>query len=442
MSRVRIAAAVGMLVGVVALAWVLRRPSSPMGGMAPSDPESLGPGPAAAQRGRSAEPFGGPRTKAAISPNTGIAGGSGLTALLGSVVAPVQATLSVRIPARIREVYAREGEGVRAGQAILELDETEFATQVHTSRAGAAAARAQVGRARAGLEAQRVKAAADVEIARGGLRQAQTKLQQASLARQAAAGEQKSDLRTAAEAVHKAQIAVDRSLDTVRGLEELSKVGGVSRSDLEGARSQQRAAQSDLESARGQVDRVQAGAGGVPYRVAMAEQDVAAAQSGVKQAKDGLKTAEEAGRQTSKVAEQDVLAAQAALDQATAGLTGARAARAQVRLTSPIAGVVTNLLARAGETAQPAAPLATIVSLTGLRVDALVPARLLALFHGGQSAIVSVDTAPGHVFNALVSEIARIAEPDGRTFRVKFRLLGTPPLLPGQTARIKVLTTH
>jgi RND family efflux transporter MFP subunit len=216
----------------------------------------------------------------------------------------------------------------------------------------------------------------------------------------------------------------------------------VSRSDLEGARAQQRVAQSDLQSARDQRERVDAGPGAISYRVASAEQDSAAAQAGLKVAREGLKTAEEAGRQTIKVAEQDVRAAQAALDQATAGLTGARVARAQARLTSPIAGVVTNLLARTGETAQPGVPLATIVSLAGLRVDALVPARLLALFHGGQSADVSVDTAPGRVFNAVLSEIARIAEPDGRTFRVKFRLLGAPPLLPGQTARIKVLTAR
>ena len=68
--------------------------------------------------------------------------------------------------------------------------------------------------------------------------------------------------------------------------------------------------------------------------------------------------------------------------------------------------------------------------------------RLLALFHSGENASVSVDTAPGRVFRAVVSEIARIAEPDGRTFRVKFKLLGAPPLLPGQTARIKVATAR
>lgn len=288
------------------------------------------------------------------------------------------------------------------------------------------------------MGAQRVKAAADTDTARAGLKQAEGKLKQAELARQAAVDEQKSDVRAATEGVRKAQIGYDRVRDTVRDLEELSKVGGVSRYDLEGARSQQRVALSDLDTAKAQLERVQAGSGGVPYRVAVAEQDVAAAQSGVKQAKDGLKTAQEAGRQTILVAEQDVRAALAALDQAAVGLAGARAARAQVRLVSPIAGMVTNLQARMGETAQPSAPLATVLSLAGLRVDALAPARLLSLFHAGQSATVSVDTAPGKTFGAVVSEIARIAEPDGRTFRVKFRLLGAPPLLPGQTARIKV----
>ncbi len=437
MSRVRTAAVVGMLIGGLALAWVLRRPLAPLD--SPSPPISA---PTAAQQERPADPHEGTHTITADPPNAGAANGGNGTALLGSVVAPIQATLSVRMPARIRQVFAREGESVRAGQTLLELDETEFATQVHTSRAGEAAARAQVNRARAGLDAQYVKTAADMDTARGGLQQAKTKLQQALLARQAAAAEQKSDLRAAVEGQGKAQIALDRAQETVRGLEELAKVGGVSRSDLDGARSQQRVAQSDLDSAKSQMDRVQAGAGGVPYRVAVADQDVAAAQSGVRQAREGLKAAEEGGRQTVKIAQQDIRAAQATLGQATAGLTGARAARAQTRLASPIAGVVTNLTARTGETAQPGAPLATIVSLAGLRVDALVPARLLALFHGGQSANVSVDTAPGRVFDAVVSEIARIAEPDGRTFRVKFRILGAPPLLPGQTARIKVLTTR
>ena len=340
----------------------------------------------------------------------------------------------------VREVLVKEGETVHAGQILVGLDITEALTQEQTALAGQEGARAQVNKASAGLSAQEIKGDTDVAAAKGGVTQAQARLQQALLGRQAAVDEQKADLRAAREGERKAQAALDHAQDTLRGLEELAKVGGVSRSDLEGARTQQRIAQSDLDSARGQVERVQAGPNGVPYRVAQAGRDVDAAQNALDQARDGVKSAQAARRQLIKVAEQDVHAAQAAFDQAVAGVNGARASAAQTHISSPIGGLVTAVSVRAGETAQPGAPLATVVSLAGLRVDALVPARLLSLFQVGQHAEVSADTTPGRMFGAVISEIARIAEPDGRTFRVKFRLLDSPPLRPGQTARISVNT--
>ncbi len=440
MSRIRLIAFLGLLAGLAAVAAILRRPVAPAIGMAPpggSNHELL-TGAAPLRRSSLSDRT---RIKSRI-PNQAPSSNDSLTALIGSVVAPVQATLSVRMAARIRRVFAREGESVRAGQRIIELDETEFVTQERSALAGELAAEAQVKRARAGLAAQAIKSASDAASSRGALRQAEVRLQQARLALDTAAAEQRADLRAAREAVNKARIADDRARNILKGLEELSTVGGVSRSDLDAARAQQRATRSDLESASDQVARLENGAGGVPFRVAAAQKDVDLAQAGVDQARDALATAEQAGRQIVMVAEQDVDAALAWRTQATAGLRGIQAARAQSRLASPITGLVTGVLARAGETAQPSTPLATVVSLAGLRVDALVPGRLLSLFRGGQSAHVSVDTAPGRVFDAMVSEIARIAEPDGRTFRVKFRLLGTPPLLPGQTARIKVFTSR
>jgi len=436
-TRMRLVAAAAMVLGIAALAWILHRPArSPD---APAEPASaMGAPDRAAPGSRLSDTSDGDRSRHDGAPKPTVGGSA--TALIGSVVAPVQATISVRQPARIQDVFAREGETVAAGAILVTLEQVEADVQVRSARAAQAAAAALVGKARAGLRAQRARAGADVASARGELGQAENRLKQATLARLAAADAQKADLQAANEGVRKAEIALGRARETARELEELARVGGVSRSDLDGARSQQRAAQSDFDSAKAQVERLQQGPGGVPYRIATADQDVASAESAVRLAAEGVKTAETAGRQAIHVAEQDVRSALAGFNQAGAGVAGAHSARAQDRLASPIAGVVTNLQARRGEIAQPGAPLATVVSLAGLRVDALVPARLLALFHGGQPASVSVDTAPGRAFSAIVSEIARIAEPDGRTFRVKFRLLGSPPLLPGQTARIRVKT--
>lgn len=435
MTRIRLISLIGLVAGIAVLAAISRRAALTVDNQRSADTVNQNPSSGSAERVVATAR---PTDRTASRPAS--AANSTHTALLGSVVAPVQAVLSARMPSRIRRVLAVEGQAVRPSQILVELDETEFETQEETARAGVAAAQAQVEKARAGLAAQRSKADADTAAARGALAQAEIRLKQAIVAQKAAEDEQQADLQAAIEGERRAQVAVDRAAETARSLEELSSVGGVSRSDLEGARAQLRVARSDRESAKNQTARLRQGINGVPYRVVNAQREADSARAAVKQAQEGVRVAERAGRQSVTVAEKDRSAALAALDQAAAGLKGAQAARAQLRLASPIDGLVTSVVARAGETAQPGTPLVTIVSRVGLRVDALVPARLLALVSVGARATVSVDTFPGREFRALVSDIARVAEPDGRSFRVKFRLLGEPPLLPGQTARVKVLT--
>ncbi len=382
---------------------------------------------------------------AAGNPPTVEAGGTavdrgGLT-LLGTVQSGAQAALSVRQPARIAAVYVQEGDRVRRGQLLVQLDASEFAAQERTAQAGVAAAEAQLSKAQVGRKAQKVKADSDVAAAQSGLRQAQAKLRQAILARDAARDEARADRAAAEEGVRKAQVALERAQENLRGLEELSKVGGVSRSDLEGARAQVTVAQSDLETAQAQVRRLEAGPGNGPsYRVALAQQDVDAAQAGVRQAQEGLQAALRARRQTLALADQDIRAAEAALAQARAGVVGAQATQRTARLVSPLEGVAASVTAHVGETAQPGVPLVTVVSLAGLYVEALVPARQLARLHVGQAARITVEAQPGRIFPTTLSEIARVAEPGGRTFRVRFRFrTANVALRHGQTAHITVL---
>lgn len=362
--------------------------------------------------------------------------------LTGTITSAAQATLSTRMPTRIVAVNVQQGDTVRHGQALVLLDPAEARTQSETAQAGVTAAEAQVRKARVGRSAQTVKADSDIATAQSGLRQALVKWQQAQLARDAARDDARADARTAQEGVRKAEAAFKRAQDTLHELEELAKVGGVSRSDLEGARTQVSVAQSDLETARAQAQRAESGPGDkgmLPYRVALAQKDVYAAVAGVRQAREGVRAAEEARRQTLALADQDIFAAEAALAQAKAGLSGAAAAQRATQLVSPLDGIATSVGARAGETAQPGAPLVTVVSLFGLRVEALAVARQLPLLHVGQSASVSVDTQPDRTLPAVVQEVARVAEPDGRSFRVVFHFRETVSVRPGQIAHITIL---
>jgi HlyD family secretion protein len=220
----------------------------------------------------------------------------------------------------------------------------------------------------------------------------------------------------------------------------LSKVGGVARNDLEGARTQAAAAQSDLDQAQAQVRRLQTGpSAGLSYRVALAQQDIAAAQTGVAQARQSVTMAQRARTETLAVAEQDIRAAKAAVEQARAGEAGAHDAAQLTLLTSPQSGIATGVIARVGETAQPGATLITITATTGDHIEALATARQLPALRVGQSAHVILDTRPGTAIAARITSIARVAEPDGRSFRIKLALLHLPAgLRPGQTARVNL----
>ena len=362
--------------------------------------------------------------------------------LSGQIQSGAQASLSARMPARIAAVPVRQGESVRRGQLLVQLADAELQSQVKTAQAGEAAARALLRKAQAGQEAQRIKADNDIASAQAGLRQAKTKRDQATLAYHAAQEDYRNEKRLAQEGIKKAEVGLARASETLRGLEELARVGGVSKNDLEGARAQVTVAQSDLEMAQTQARRLEAAdpaAGESGYRAALARKDREAAQGGVEQAQDALRTAREAKRTLLAVAAQDVRAAEAALEQARAGLSAARTTQNEARLLSPMDGVAASVSARVGETAQPGMPLVTVVSLTGLRAEALVTARQLARLRVGQAATIRLDTHPGRKFAAEISDIARAAEPDGRTFRITFRFRNPVSLRPGQNARITVM---
>ena len=355
--------------------------------------------------------------------------------LTGTVQSGAKATLTARQPAKIVSVSVKSGDAVSSGQILVRLDESDAIAQEQTANAGLIAARAQVQKALAGRDAQITKADADISAAESGRTQAELKWRQAQSGAEAAQNQDAADRKAAHEGIRKAEIALNRAREQVRALEKLSLVGGVSRNDLDGARAQAEIAQADYDSAKAQASQGR-NAAGIGFRVVNAEQDAEAAKAGYAQADAGLMTARKAKADSIQVANQDVSAAKAAVLQAQAGLGAARTAQMAFRLTSPISGAVSDMAARVGETAQPGVPLVTVVSLTGLHVEALATARQLSRIHLGRVAQIAADTEVGKSVAAVVSEIARSAEPDGRTFRVQFRFAPQANLRPGQTVRI------
>jgi len=85
----------------------------------------------------------------------------------GTLEAKVQTIVSTKIPGRILEMRADQGDHVRAGQALLRLDDSEFRQQVEMARSTLDAAKATVERMQAdSVRSQAVLAQARIEYRR------------------------------------------------------------------------------------------------------------------------------------------------------------------------------------------------------------------------------------------------------------------------------------
>lgn len=361
--------------------------------------------------------------------------GSGY-ALPARVIATNQAIITVRIPQKVIALSVTEGMKVTKGTPLVEFDTADFDIQERNALAALKVAKQQYQKALQGRDAIETEQNANLQKAKGLLKLAEDGRKKADLAVEAAKQAHESDLSTARVGLRKAQAGVDRARTILRDLEELAKVGGVARTDIEGARTQLRIAEADLETAQNGIRSLESGSNGVPYRIAFANKEKESAEEGVRQAKEGLLTATEGRTKALRVSHQDIRIANAGVDQAEQGVTAVRDSRKQTRLESPISGLVTNLKAREGEMAMPGYPLLTIVDVSNLQIEGLVPSRLIDRLPIGSKVRAKLENRSQPPFEAQILEVAPYSEADGRTIRVKMKPINPPFLRPGQTVQI------
>jgi multidrug resistance efflux pump len=361
--------------------------------------------------------------------------------LIGLIQASDRATLSISQPTKALAVLVHNGDQVSIGQPLIVLDDTQTRAQWDQAEAGYRAAQDQLRKAIVGAKAQQLKADSDLQTAQAALQQAQQKEQQAQTALRAAQDANNADAVAATANVQKAKIELEQAQKNLRSLQQLASVGGVSQLQLQGAQAQVETAEADLKAAKAQLQQTMAAPGGsLPYRVALAQQDLDQAKFGVQQAQQAVQTAARARLQVIAIAQHDVAAARDAVQQAHAALVAAKSVYRANQLISPIEGIVTDLAVHTGDIVQPGLPLLAVVSTNHPYVEALALARQLPLLHIGQAAQVFLDSHPGAAYAAKLTYISPVADPDGRSFRVHFSFLHLPVgLRIGQSARILVM---
>jgi RND family efflux transporter MFP subunit len=122
---------------------------------------------------------------------------------------------------------------------------------------------------------------------------------------------------------------------------------------------------------------------------------------------------------------------------AAASVTEAETMLGYTKVVAPFAGVITRKLADVGDLAAPGRALVEIDDPAALRLEADVPESLIKNVAQGAKLRVrpSADESP---VEAMVGEIAPVADPSTRTFNVKLDLPAGTGLRAGQFARLAV----
>ncbi|MBM3496752.1 MAG: biotin/lipoyl-binding protein, partial [Armatimonadetes bacterium] len=117
-----------------------------------------------------------------------------------------------KVAGRLARLYVKEGDRVRAGQVLAEIDPTEINSQVEQIRAQIAGARARLAQARKGVSYQREQTQSLIEQARQAVRSAEARLRSARKERETQPAIVNSDVGQAQAALEGAQ----KSLDLLR----------------------------------------------------------------------------------------------------------------------------------------------------------------------------------------------------------------------------------
>jgi HlyD family secretion protein len=140
---------------------------------------------------------------------------------------------------------------------------------------------------------------------------------------------------------------------------------------------------------------------------------------------------------------EDIQKQQALVEQAQASVQSIQVKIAKASLVSPISGVVTVQDAKVGQIATPGVVLVSIISDSGLEVDADISEADIGKVKIGNSTTMTLDAFPGQTFSGKVSYVdpGQTVIEGVPTYKTTFAFddLG-PQVKPGMTANIDIIT--
>jgi HlyD family secretion protein len=330
--------------------------------------------------------------------------------------------LGSRVGGRVASVLVEEGDEVKSGQKLVELEPFNLREQETEAAAQLERAKATFDKLHSGFRTEE-RAQAEAKVAQLDARL--LKLRNGPRPQEIKASEAELDL---------AKTQQELAQLNYRRISGLAEQNGATSERLDQVTKEFQAANALVAERSEQLNLLQSGT-----RI----EDVTEAEAQLDEAKQALALIVNGYRP------QEIAEAKAAADAAEAALDAVRAQISELTITAPLDGSVEAVALQPGDLIRPDAPVLSLLDHKTLWVRAYVPEDRLNL-KIGQKVTVKVDSFPGQTFTGDVTFIARQAEftpqnvqtPEERSkqvFRIKVTLRdGLDKLRPGMAADVRL----
>jgi len=319
---------------------------------------------------------------------------NGRVLLLSGHIEATEVDLSFRLPGHVERILVEEGQTVKQGDLLAELQPSVYQARLDQ-------ARAKVGEIMAYQASLELAVQIKEQAAQGGVAQARAGVSAAEARYQSLkTGSREEEIRAAQAALERATAEFDKRKFDYERMKQLFSRDIISASQFEDAKAAFEAARATRESALEQYNLVKAG----PRVEAVQEgkAQLSGSEAGLHVARTGL-------REVDKL-KLDLKVVAAQLGQAQAALKQAEDDFRDTSLTAPFSGIVTVKNVEQGEFVQAGTPVITLVEMDPVWVKTYVPEARLGRIRFGQEATVTTDSFPNKTYVGKITFISPEAE--------------------------------
>jgi HlyD family secretion protein len=305
-----------------------------------------------------------------------------------------QVDMAFKIPGKMIELKVDEGDNVQKGMTLARLDTLQLDSQKNRDRAALVAAETQIPQLETSIERQKASLAAEMDLRRAQLAQAQARLDELL------AGSREQEIRQARAMVEEAQSQHQQAAQDWERAQILHKNDDISTSQFDQYRMRFDATAAALRQSQEQLSLVVAG----PRK-----EEIDGARAQVDQARANLQLTE-ASRLELRRMEQELQTRHAQVEQARAQVAVMDAQLADSVATSPVDGVVLVKSSEAGEILAAGTTFVTIGESDRPWLRAYIGEQDLGRVMLGAKVKVTTDSYPGKVYWGRVTFISSEAE--------------------------------